>query len=80
MNAQPTTRRPARLLVVDDNKVNRLLLARSLMQQGHGTAMAENGFLNSSIDVQVIPCPDNEQYGYSGILTASGCKAPARRK
>ena len=44
------------------------------------TAMAENGFDNSSIDVQVIPCPDNEQYGYSGILTASGCKALARRK
>ena len=43
MNAQPTTRRPARILVVDDNKVNRLLMARGLAQQGHGTAMAENG-------------------------------------
>jgi len=35
--------RGARLLVVDDNKVNRLLLARSLELQGHTAALAENG-------------------------------------
>jgi len=35
--------RGARLLVVDDNKVNRLLLARSLELQGHSATMAENG-------------------------------------
>jgi adenylate cyclase len=35
--------RPGHLLVVDDNKVNRLLLGRSLEQQGHGVEMAENG-------------------------------------
>jgi class 3 adenylate cyclase len=33
----------ARLLVVDDNKVNRLLLTRSLEMQGHRVASAENG-------------------------------------
>jgi adenylate cyclase len=33
----------ARLLVVDDNKVNRLLLMRSLELQGHRAAGAENG-------------------------------------
>ena len=33
----------ARLLVVDDNKVNRLLLARSLEVQGQSVATAENG-------------------------------------
>jgi len=33
----------ARLLVVDDNKVNRLLLARNLELQGHHVAAAENG-------------------------------------
>ena len=33
----------ARLLVADDNKVNRLLLQRSLEQQGHRVALAENG-------------------------------------
>jgi adenylate cyclase len=34
---------PGRLLVVDDNKVNRLLLTRSLELQGHGVACATNG-------------------------------------
>ena len=35
--------RGARLLVVDDNKVNRLLLARGLELQGHQVVSAENG-------------------------------------
>jgi class 3 adenylate cyclase len=35
--------RPARLLVADDNKVNRLLLTRSLELQGHSVASADNG-------------------------------------
>ena len=34
---------PGRLLVVDDNKVNRLLLGRGLEQQGHTVTFAENG-------------------------------------
>jgi adenylate cyclase len=33
----------ARLLVADDNKVNRLLLTRNLELQGHRVASAENG-------------------------------------
>ena len=33
----------ARLLVVDDNKVNRLLLIRALELQGHRGVGAENG-------------------------------------
>ena len=33
------------LLVVDDNKVNRLLLCRSLEQQGYRVEMAENGLV-----------------------------------
>ncbi|MHB8493234.1 MAG: adenylate/guanylate cyclase domain-containing protein [Casimicrobiaceae bacterium] len=37
------THRGARLLLVDDNKVNRLLLARNLELQGHGVAAAEKG-------------------------------------
>src|SRR6476661_3583230 len=36
-------RNGARLLVVDDNKVNRLLLTRNLELQGHSVASAENG-------------------------------------
>ena len=35
--------RGARLLVADDNKVNRLLLSRNLELQGHSVATAENG-------------------------------------
>jgi adenylate cyclase len=34
---------PGRLLVADDNKVNRLLLGRGLEQQGHKVSFAENG-------------------------------------
>jgi len=33
----------ALLLIVDDNKVNRLLLSRSVALLGHRTALAENG-------------------------------------
>jgi adenylate cyclase len=38
-----TAHEPNHLLVVDDNKVNRLLLTHSLEQQGHNVAIAENG-------------------------------------
>src|SRR5512139_567027 len=31
------------ILVVEDNRMNRLLLARSLEQQGHKVSFAENG-------------------------------------
>src|SRR4029078_11042253 len=31
----------ARLLIVDDNKVNRLLLSRNVQMQGHSAALAE---------------------------------------
>jgi adenylate cyclase len=34
---------PGRLLVVDDNRVNRLLLIHGLEQQGHEVSFAENG-------------------------------------
>lgn len=34
---------PARLLVIDDNKVNRMLLSRNLEMQGHAVETAENG-------------------------------------
>jgi adenylate cyclase len=38
-----TTPRASRLLVADDNKVNRLLLCRSLELMGHEVASADNG-------------------------------------
>src|SRR6516165_7439580 len=37
------TEHSARLLIVDDNKVNRLLLSRSVELLGHRIALAENG-------------------------------------
>ena len=40
--SNPSTE-PARLLVVDDNKVNRMALSRSLELQGHIVETAENG-------------------------------------
>ena len=33
----------ARLLIADDNKVNRLLMSRSVELQGHRCVLAENG-------------------------------------
>ena len=49
----------ARLLVADDNKVNRLLLTRSLELQGHSVASAENGrvaldMLRAALDGQAF--------------------------
>jgi len=38
-----TAPEPAKLLVIDDNKVNRIVLSRSLQQQGHVVETAENG-------------------------------------
>ena len=42
MAAKPTPD-TGHLLIVDDNKVNRLLLGRGLEQQGHAVAFAQNG-------------------------------------
>jgi adenylate cyclase len=39
----PRNLAPGSLLVVDDNRVNRLLLGRALEQLGHAVAFAENG-------------------------------------
>lgn len=37
-------------------------------------SLTRNGFDRSSIDVHVIPCPENARYGYAGILVASARK------
>jgi hypothetical protein len=37
-------------------------------------SLLANGFDRSSMDVHVIPCPDNAEYGYAGILVASARK------
>ena len=36
-------REPGRMLIVDDNRVNRLLLTHALEQNGHRVSTAENG-------------------------------------
>jgi len=43
MGQKPTKQETGRLLIVDDNKVNRLLLGRGLEQQGHKVDFAVNG-------------------------------------
>src|SRR5512143_1731944 len=61
---------PGRLLVVDDNKVNRLLLGRGLEQQGHKVAFAENGrqalemLRGSEFDLMLLDIQMPEMDGY----------------
>jgi class 3 adenylate cyclase len=68
----------ARLLVVDDNKVNRLLLSRNLELQGHRVATAENGRIalamlrGESFDLVLldIEMPEMDGFGVLGELVA----------
>ncbi len=61
---------PARLLVTDDNKVNRLLLQRSLELQGHSVACAANGRIAldmlaaSSFDLMLLDMEMPEMNGF----------------
>jgi class 3 adenylate cyclase len=61
---------PGHLLVVDDNKVNRLLLGRELEQQGHTVDFAENGRLaleklsSQSFDLMLLDIQMPEMDGY----------------
>jgi adenylate cyclase len=61
---------PGRLLVVDDNKVNRILLARGLEGQGHKVETAENGkqalekLRSNSFDLVLLDIEMPEMNGY----------------
>src|SRR4030042_3038998 len=61
---------PVRRVVVDDNKVNRLLLGRGLEQQGHKVAFAENGrqalemLHQSEFDLMLLDIQMPEMDGY----------------
>jgi class 3 adenylate cyclase len=61
---------PGRLLVVDDNKVNRILLARGLEAQGHKIETAENGrqalekLRSDSFDLVLLDIEMPEMNGY----------------
>jgi adenylate cyclase len=66
------------LLIVDDNKVNRLLLARSLEQQGHSVALAENGrqaleiIRQQSFDMLLLDIQMPEMDGYQVLEEVIG--------
>lgn len=68
---------PGRLLVVDDNKVNRLLLGRNLEQQGHTIEMAENGrqalemMQANSFDLVLLDIEMPEMDGYQVLEKAT---------
>lgn len=61
---------PGNLLVVDDNKVNRILLARGLEQEGHKIETAENGkqaldmLKHGSYDLVLLDIEMPEMNGY----------------
>lgn len=65
-----STHEPGRLLVVDDNKVNRILLSRGLEQYGHTIETAENGrqaldmLKRGSYDLVLLDIEMPEMNGY----------------
>ena len=69
---------PARLLVADDNKVNRLLMQRSLELQGHRVEQAENGRVAleklraESFDLLLLDIEMPEMDGYAVLEAMKG--------
>lgn len=74
---------PARLLVADDNKVNRLLLSRSLDLLGHTVVCAENGRIalellrEASFDLLLLDMEMPELDGF-GVLEQLGADPKLR--
>ena len=76
--------RPASILVADDNRMNRLLLGRSLEQQGHTVVFAENGrealelLRQQRFDVLLLDVLMPELDGYRVLAGAEGRHSPSR--
>ena len=72
---------PGRLLVIDDNKVMRLLLARGLEQQGHLVTMAEGGqrgleiLRSEPFDLVLLDIEMPEMNGYEVLEAITGSLA-----
>ena len=68
----------SRLLVVDDNKVNRLLLSRNLELMGHQVSLAENGRValaaarQQSFDVVLLDIEMPEMDGFQVLEQIRG--------
>jgi len=65
-----STHEPGRLLIVDDNKVNRILLSRGVEHHGHSVETAENGvqalemLKRGSYDLMLLDIEMPEMNGY----------------
>jgi class 3 adenylate cyclase len=79
----PANGPPGKLLVVDDNRVNRLLLGRSLEQLGHTVTFAENGrealesLRKQRVDLVLLDIEMPEMDGYQ-VLAALGADTQLR--
>jgi adenylate cyclase len=73
--ASPRDTQPGKLLVVDDNRVNRLLLGRALEQLGHTVTFAENGraaleaLRQRPVDLLLLDIEMPEMDGYQVLET-----------
>ena len=73
-----SSNQPGHLLVVDDNRVNRLLLGRGLEQEGHKVTFAENGrqaldaMRSHSFDLVLLDIEMPELNGYQVLEQMTG--------